>query len=71
MGNSIIIHTSNDKELFILQELAKKMGVKAQVLSKEHKEDLGLAEAISQNNPIDNLQLNEAIEYYHTLNKAK
>lgn len=71
MSNSIIIHTNNRKELSLLQEFAKKMGFSAQILSDEDKEDLGLAEAINQNNPIDSLQLNEAIAYYQSLSKAK
>ncbi len=71
MSNSIIIHTNNQKELSLLQEFAKKMGFSAQILSDEDKEDLGLAEAINQNNPIDSLQLNEAIAYYQSLSKAK
>lgn len=47
------------------------MGFSAQILSDDDKEDLGLAEAINQNNPVDSLQLNEAIEYYQSLTKAK
>lgn len=71
MSNSIIIHTNNKKELSILQEFAKKMGFSAKILSDDDKEDLGLIDAMNQNNPIDSLQLNEAIEYYQTLSKAK
>ena len=41
------------------------MGFSAQILSDEDKENLGLAEAINQNNPIDSLHLNEAIAYYN------
>lgn len=71
MSNSIIIHTNNREELSLLQELAKKMGFKAQILSDNEKEDLGLAEAINQNTATDSLQLNEALAYYQTLSKAK
>lgn len=71
MSNSIIIHTKNAKELSFLQEFAKRMGFSAQILSDEDKEDLGLAEAINQNNPIDSLHLNEAIAYYQSLSKAE
>lgn len=71
MSNSIIIHTNNHKELSVLQELAKKMGFKAHILSDDDKEDLGLAEAINQNSAIDSVELNEALEYYQTLSKAK
>ena len=71
MSHSIIIHTNNKKELSVLEELAKKMGFTAQVLSDDDKEDLALVNAINQNNPVDSLQLNEAIEYYKTLSKSK
>ena len=71
MSNSIIIHTNNKKELSLLQEFAKRMGFSAQILSDEDKEDIGLADMMNKNNPTDSLQLNEAIEYYQKLNKAK
>lgn len=71
MSHSIIIHTNNKKELSLLEEFAKRMGFSAQILSEEDKEDMGLSEAIRKNTPIDSLQLNEAIEYYKTLTKAK
>jgi hypothetical protein len=71
MSHSIIIHTNNKNELSILKELAKKMGFTAQILSAEDKADLVLADAMKQNNPVESLQLNEAIEYYKTLTKGK
>ena len=71
MSNSIIIHTNSKKELSLLQEFAKRMGFNAQILSDEDKEDIGLADMMNKNNPTDSLQLNEAIEYYQKLNKAK
>ena len=71
MSNSIIIHTNSKKELSLLQEFAKRMGFSAQILSDEDKEDIGLADMMNKNNPTDSLQLNEAIEYYQKLNKAK
>ncbi len=71
MSHSIIIHTNNKDELSILEELAKKMGFSSQILSVDSKEDLGLAQAIAQNDPTESLQLNEAMAYYHTLSKAK
>lgn len=71
MGHSIIIHTKNKQELSILEELAKKMGFTSQILSDDDKEDLSIAQAISQNDPADSLQLNEALEYYKTLSKAR
>ena len=71
MSRSIIIHTNNEKELSLLEEFAKKMGFTSQILSDDDKEDIGLAEAITKNKPVDSLQLNEAIEYYKTLSKAQ
>lgn len=41
------------------------------IKSNDDKEDLGLAEAINQNNPVDSLQLNEAIEFYQSLARAR
>ncbi|MBC8054335.1 MAG: hypothetical protein H7Y13_14840 [Sphingobacteriaceae bacterium] len=71
MSHSIIIHTENEEELSLLEDFAKKMGFNAQILSQDDKEDIGIAEAIKQNNPIESLQLNEAIEYYKKLSKSK
>ena len=70
MSNSIIIHTHNKKELAILEELANKMGLSAQILSQSDKEDVALAEVMNKNQAVDSLQLNEAIEYYKTLSKG-
>jgi predicted kinase len=71
MSHSIIIHTNNKEELSILEELAKKMGFSAQILSIDTKEELCLAQAIAQNDPAESLQLTEAIAYYNTLSKAE
>lgn len=68
---SIIIHTPNDKDLHLLQELAAKMGFKSTILGDEEKEELVIAQAIEENHPHDQLQLNEALEYYKSLEKAK
>ena len=68
---SIIIHTSNDRDLSLLQELAQRMGFKSQVLNVSQKEDLALAEAIEENNPDEVLSFNDAKEYYNSLNKVK
>ena len=68
---SIIIHTPTDKDLHLLQELASKMGFRSTVLSEEEKEGYALAQAIEENSPVENLQFNEALEYYRRLEKAK
>lgn len=70
MSHSIIIHTNNKKDLSILEEFAKKMGLSAQVLSNLEKEELGLAMAIKENDSAEPLELNDALEFYKTLNKA-
>ncbi|WP_207424871.1 hypothetical protein [Desertivirga brevis] len=68
---SIIIHTTNDQDISLLQELATKMGFKSQVLDNEAKEELVIAQAIEENDPADHLQFNEALEYYKGLDKAR
>ena len=66
---SILIHTDNKEELKLIKAIASKMGFKSEILSKSDKEDIGLAYAIEENNPSENLSLQEAIEYYNTLPK--
>jgi len=68
---SIVIHTSNDKDLSLLQALAAKMGLSSQVLDDTAKEDFAIAKAIEENNPLEKLEFNEAVEYYKSLDKAK
>ena len=68
---SIIIHTNNQKDLSLLKELANKMGFKAQVLTASDKEDLILAKAIEENDPADQLKLEEAKLFYQSLDKSK
>lgn len=40
--NSAILTTNSNKDLQLLIELAKKMGIKTKILTAEQKEDLGL-----------------------------
>ena len=44
--NSAILTTNSNKDLKLLIELAKKMGIKTKILTTEQKEDLGLLAAI-------------------------
>ena len=67
---SIIIHSDNQKDLTLLQELAQKMGLKVQILTDSDKEDFILAKSIKENNPADQLSFAEAEAYYQMLNKS-
>jgi len=68
---SIIIHSSNKKDLDLLQYLAQKMGLETQVLSQSAKEDIAMMKAIHENDLAENLNLEDALAYYQTLDKAK
>lgn len=68
---SIIIHSSNKKDLDLLQYLAQKMGLETEVLNQSAKEDIAMIKAIHENDPADNLNLEDALAYYQTLDKAK
>ncbi len=61
---TIIIHTTNKKDVSLLQELAHKMGFKSEILTGSDREDYGMAKAIEENDPSDKLSLEEAREYY-------
>lgn len=67
---SIIIHTNDPKDLTLLQLLALKMGLKAQILTEADKEDFVLAKSIEENDPQDYLILEDAISYYKSLDKT-
>lgn len=67
---SIIIHTSNPKDLSLLQELAFKMGFESQILTDSDKEDFILGKAIEENNPVDRLNLEDAKTFYQGLDKS-
>lgn len=66
---SIIIHAENKKDISLLKELSKKMGLSAQILSVDEKEDINLAQIMKQNKESDNLIQEEAVAYYHSLSK--
>ncbi|RYE21231.1 MAG: hypothetical protein EOP42_26200 [Sphingobacteriaceae bacterium] len=68
---SIIIHSSNKKDLDLLQYLAQEMGLETQILSSFVKEDIALMKAIQENDPAENLNVEDALAYYQTLDKAK
>lgn len=69
--DSIVIHPNNKKDLDLLQYLAQKMGLETQVLSQSKKEDIALMKAIHENDAAENLNLEDAVAYYQTLDKAK
>ena len=43
-----ILHTESDKDLNLILQLAKKLGISSKKLSKEEIEDWGLSQAISE-----------------------
>lgn len=45
---TVVINTDNDSVAKLLTSLAKKMGLKSQVLSSQKKEDLALIRAIDE-----------------------
>lgn len=68
---SIVIHTNNKQELNLLKEIAQKMGFQSQIISESDKEDLGLIKAIQQYSDSESFNLNDALEHYKKLDKAK
>ncbi|WP_419801287.1 hypothetical protein [Mucilaginibacter sp.] len=68
---SIVIHPNNKKDLDLLQYLAQKMGLKTQILNQSEKEDIAMMKAIHENDPTENLTIENAVAYYRTLDKAK
>ncbi len=43
-----ILHTDSDKDLSLILQMAKKLGISTRKLSKEEIEDYGLSSAISE-----------------------
>ncbi|MVN22122.1 hypothetical protein [Mucilaginibacter arboris] len=68
---SIVIHPNNKKDLDLLQYLAQKMGLETHILTESEKEDFALMKAMQENDPAENLSLEDATAYYQTLEKAK
>jgi len=68
---SIVIHSNNKKDLNLLQTIAQKMGFKTHILTESEKEDMVMAKAIQENDPAENLNLEDAVAYYQTLDKAE
>ena len=66
---SIIIHAENKKDISLLKELSEKMGLSAQILNVDEKEDINLAQLMKQNKETDNLIYEEAVAYYRSLTK--
>ena len=46
--NSAILTTDSNKDLQLLMQLAKKLNIRAKLLSKEQQEELGLYRAIKE-----------------------
>jgi hypothetical protein len=44
----VILHTDSDKDLSLILQLAKKIGISARKLSKDEIEDYGISIAISE-----------------------
>lgn len=66
---SIIIHAENKKDISLLKELSKKMGLSAKILNIEEQEDISLAQLMKMNNENENLVKEDAMAYYQTLSK--
>lgn len=68
---SIIIHPNNPKELSILQQLANKMGLQSEVLKENEKADIALVQAMEENDPTEQYNLEDALNYYEDLKRSK
>lgn len=68
---SIIIHPNNPKELSILQQLANKMGLQSEVLKENEKADIALVQAMEENDPTEQYNLEDALSYYEDLKRSK
>ncbi len=66
---SIIIHAESKKDISLLKELSKKMGLSAQILKADDREDIGLAQLVMSNDDNEDLGQKEAVAYYKSLNK--
>ena len=59
---TLVISSNNEKELILLQYLAKKMGMKANVLSEDEKEELGLINAMLEGKKGDYVNESEVLK---------
>lgn len=60
--NTLVVTSDNDKELKVLKYLAEKMGMEAEVLSKEDKEDIGLLKAMIEGRKNDLVSEDEVLK---------
>ncbi len=59
---TLIITSDNDNELKVLQYLAEKMGMAAEVLPEEDKEDIGLLKAMLEERKEDYVSEEEILK---------
>lgn len=65
---SSIIYLAYEKCLNIFQFLWQKLSHQKHILTKLEKEDMIMAKVIQENDKAENLNLEDAIAYYQTLN---
>ncbi|MDQ3683531.1 MAG: hypothetical protein M3352_10755 [Bacteroidota bacterium] len=59
---TLVVTSDNDNELKVLRYLAKKMGMEAEVLSEDEKEDIGLLKAMLKGKKNDYVSENEILK---------
>ncbi len=59
---TLVVTSDNDNELKVLRYLAKKMGMEAEVLSEDEKEDIGLLKAMLEGKKNDYVSENEILK---------
>ncbi len=64
---TLIITSDNDNELKVLQYLAEKMGMAAEVLPEEDKEDIGLLKAMLEGRKEDYVSEEEVLKALRSL----
>lgn len=63
---TLVVTSDNDNELKVLKYLAKKMGMEAEVLSEDEKEDIGLLKAMLEGKKNDYVSEDEVIKALRT-----
>jgi hypothetical protein len=59
---TLVVTSDNDNELKVLKYLAKKMGMEAEVLSEDEKEDIGLLKAMLEGKKNDHVSEDEVLK---------
>lgn len=67
---TIIIQSDDNKDISLLKILSEKMGLSAHILTDIEKEDIGLAYAIAENKPNEQMLMEDALAYYQALKKG-